>query len=102
MDFDLDMMADEGSYTICCVVMQLTFILKTSAVDWAILYLMLSIDRKAREYGDNYYIQSCIIKEQLSDQEESKWIFQKGSQNNVNDGLYQIKWLYIVDTGMAK
>jgi hypothetical protein len=32
-DFDPDMLTDEGWYTICCVVMRLTFILKTKAAD---------------------------------------------------------------------
>jgi len=32
-DFDPDMLTDEGYYTICCVVMRLTFILKTKAAD---------------------------------------------------------------------
>jgi len=81
--------------------MWLTFILKTKAADWVILQLMMSIDRKTRDFGD-YYIYLCIVKEQRSDQEESKWKRQKGSQNNVNDGQSQNKWLYIVDTAMAK
>jgi hypothetical protein len=82
--------------------MRLTCILKTKAADWVILQLMTSIDWKTRDFVDYYYIYLCIIKEQRSDQEESKWKCQKGSQNNVNDGLYQIKWLHIVDTAMAK
>jgi hypothetical protein len=32
-DFDPDMLTDEGQYTICCVVMWLTFILKTRVAD---------------------------------------------------------------------
>jgi len=32
-DFDPDMLTDDGLYTICCVVMRLTFILKTKAAD---------------------------------------------------------------------
>jgi len=32
-DFDPDMLTDEGKYTICCVVMRLTFILKTKSAD---------------------------------------------------------------------
>jgi hypothetical protein len=32
-DFDPGMLTDDGHYTICCVVMRLTFILKTKAVD---------------------------------------------------------------------
>jgi len=32
-DFDSDMLTDDGYYTICCVVMPLTFILKTKAAD---------------------------------------------------------------------
>jgi hypothetical protein len=82
--------------------MRLTFILNTKAADWAILQLMMSIDWKTWDFGDNYYVYLCIIKEQRSDQEESKWKCLKGSQNNVNDELYQIKWLHIVDTAMAK
>ena len=42
------------------------------------------------------------MKEQWSDQEESIWKRQKGSQNKVNDGLCQNEWLHIVDTAMAK
>jgi len=63
---------------------------------------MTSSDRKTRDFGDYYYIYLSIIKAQRSDQEESKWKCQKGSQNNVNDGLCQINWLHIVDTAMAK
>jgi hypothetical protein len=82
--------------------MQLTFILKTKAADWAILQLMTSIDRKTRDFADFSYIYLCIIKEQHIDQEESKWKHQNGSYHNVHDGLRQIKWLQIVDTAMAK
>jgi len=32
-DFDPDMLADDAQYTICCVVMRLTFILRTKAAD---------------------------------------------------------------------
>jgi hypothetical protein len=78
------------------------FILKTRAADWAILQLMTSIDHKAQDFGGYCDIYLCIIKEQCNDQEESKWKHQKGSQNNVNDGVCQIKWLHIVDTAMAK
>jgi len=31
---------------------------------------MTSIDRKAQDFGDTYYIFTCIIKEQSRDQEE--------------------------------
>jgi hypothetical protein len=72
IDFDPDMLSDEGWYTLCGVVMQQTFILKTRAADGAILQLMTSIDRKTQDFGDYYYIYLCIIKEQRSDQEESK------------------------------
>jgi len=82
--------------------MQLTFILKTREADWAILQLMTSIDRKARDFGDYCFIYLCIITAQRNDQEESKWKRQKGSQNNVNNRVCQIKWLHIVDTAMAK
>jgi len=66
--------------------MQLTFILKTRVANWANMVVMTSIDRMARHFGDNYYpgfadtvkyivkdIFICIITEQCSDQEESKW-----------------------------
>jgi hypothetical protein len=71
--------------------MWLTFIWKTKAADLPILQLMTSIDRKSRDFGDYYYIYLCIIKEQCSNQEESKWKRQKDSQNNVNDALCQNK-----------
>jgi len=32
-DFDPDVLTDDGSYAICCLVMQLTFVLKTKAAD---------------------------------------------------------------------
>jgi len=50
---------------------------------------MMSIDRKTRDFGDYYYIYLSIIKEQHSDQEQSKGKCLKGSQINVNDGLCQ-------------
>jgi len=66
--------------------MQETFILKTTAAYWANLAVMTSIDQILRHFGDYYYheladtvkyilkdIFICIIKEQRSDQEESKW-----------------------------
>jgi hypothetical protein len=82
--------------------MQITFILKTKAVDWAILKQVTSIGQKARDSGKYFYICVCIIKEQCSYQEERKWKCQKGSQNNVNVELCQIEWLAIVDTARAK
>ena len=95
--------------------MQLTFILKTRAACWANLAVMTSIDRMAPHFGDYFYpeladtvkyismdIFICIIKEQCSEQEESKWKRSKGCQINLYDGLCQIKWLYIVDTPVAK
>jgi len=63
---------------------------------------MMSIDRKTRDFGEYYYLYLCIIKEQSSDQEDSKSKCQKDSQNDVNDGLCQINWLHIGDTAMAK
>jgi len=89
-DFDPDMLTDEetspGLYTICCVLMQLTSILKTRAAYWVYLQVMTSFDGKARNFQDYYYLQLadtvkyilkdifiCIIQEQCSDQEESKW-----------------------------
>ena len=50
--------------------MQLTFILNTRAAYWANLKLIRSIDRKALDIGEIYYIFICIIKEQCSAQEE--------------------------------
>jgi len=63
---------------------------------------MMSSDRKTRDFADYYYIYLSIVKAQRSDQEESEWKHQKGSQNNVNDGLCQINWLHIMDTAMPK
>ena len=82
--------------------MQITSISKTGVADCTILQLMIRIDRKTPNFGDYYYIHLCIIKEQSSDQEDSKWKGQKGCQNNVNDGLCQNKLLHIVDTAVAK
>jgi hypothetical protein len=50
----------------------------------------------------DYFQYLCIIKEQRGDLEESKIKPQQGRQNNVNDGLCQIKRLHRVDTAMAK
>jgi hypothetical protein len=74
-----------GLYTICCMVMQLIFILKTTAVYRAKLAVITSIERMAWYFGDYYYpeladtimyilknIFILIITEQCSDQEESK------------------------------
>jgi len=76
-DFDPDMLTQEGTstglYTICCVVMPQTSILKTGAAYWVNLQVMTSIDRKAWDFGDYYYIFICIIKKQCTDPEESKW-----------------------------
>jgi len=53
--------------------MQITSILKTTAANSANLQVTMSIDRNAQDFGVYYYIFICIIKEQSSDQEESKW-----------------------------
>jgi len=66
--------------------MQLTLILKTKAAYWANLAVIISINQMAQHFGEYYYsefpdtvkyilkdIFNCIIKEQCSDQEESKW-----------------------------
>jgi len=66
--------------------MQLTSILKARAAYWVNLKVMTSIDRKDQDFGVYYYLQLadtvkyiskdifiCIIKEQCSDQGESKW-----------------------------
>ena len=65
--------------------MQLTFILKTTVAYYVNLVVMTSIVQMARHFGDYYHpvladtvkyilkdIFICIIKEQCSDQEESK------------------------------
>jgi len=66
--------------------MQLTSSLKTRAAHWANLQVMTSFDRRAQDIEHYYYLQLadnvkyniqdifiCIIKEQRSDQGESKW-----------------------------
>ena len=76
---------------------------------------MMSIDRKEQDYGVYYHLHLvdnvkyilkdtfiCSIKEQCSDQGESKWKCQKGCQNSVNDRLHQNKWLHIADMAAAK
>jgi len=89
-DYDPDMLTDKGTatgwHTICCVVTQLTVILKTTAAYWANLAVMTSIDRKERDFEVYYHLQLadtvkyiikdifiCIIKVKWSDQEESQW-----------------------------
>jgi len=47
--------------------MQLTLILKTRAAYWTNLQVITSINQKARDFGDDYYLFICIIKEQRSD-----------------------------------
>jgi len=70
-------------------------------IEWSCNWWQVLTERHGI-FGDYYYIYLCILMNKHSDQEESKWKCQKGSQNNVNDGLYQIKWLHIVDTAMVK
>ena len=95
--------------------MQLRFILKTRAADWAKLAVMTSSDRMAQHVGYYYspeflstvkYILKdifiCINKEQCSDQEEHEWKREKGCPIILNDGLHQIQWLHNVDTPVAK
>ena len=95
--------------------MQLKFILKTTVVYWPNLAVITSIDRMARDFGDYYYpeladtvkyilknIFICIIKEQCSDQEESKCTRKKGCQINMNDRLCEIEEFNIVDTPVSK
>jgi len=53
-NIDPDMLTDDGLYTLCGVVMQLTIVSKTTAADWAILQLMTSIERKTQDCGDYY------------------------------------------------
>jgi len=68
------------------MVMQLTSTLKIRAANGANLQVMTNIDRKPPDFGDCYHLQfentgkyilehifTCIIKEQSSDQGESKW-----------------------------
>jgi len=118
-DFDPHMLPDEGTstglYSICCVVMQLTTILKSKAANWANLQVMTSFDRKERDFEVYYYLQLAdtvkyilqdlsiwIVKEHCIDQGESKWTCEKGCQNNVNDILSTINWLRNADTPVAK
>jgi len=113
------MLTDEGASTgmfaICCVVMQLTSILKTRAAYWAKLQVITTIDRKERDFGVYNYLQLsdtakyilkniflCIIKELYSDQEESWWKRQKHYLNNVNDRISKINCLHIADMSVAK
>jgi len=76
---------------------------------------MMRIDWKAWDIGDYYYLQLVdtvkyiskdifmrIIKQQCSDQEDSKWKCYKDCQNNVNDVRRPIKWVHIVDTPVTK
>jgi len=55
-DFDPDMLTDEGTstslYIICCVVIQLTSILKTRATYWANLPVMMSMDQVEGDFGE--------------------------------------------------
>ena len=66
--------------------MQLTSILKTRAAYWANLQVMMSVDPKEWDFWVYFYLQLAdtvtymlkdifiwIIKEQCSDQGESKW-----------------------------
>ena len=66
--------------------MEQTFILKIQVAYWANLPVMTCIDWMARDFGDFYYPESaytvkyilmdiliCNIREQCSDQQESKW-----------------------------
>jgi len=53
--------------------MQVTSILMTIAVYWANQQVMTSIDQNLWDFGDYYYTFICIIKEEYSDQEKSKW-----------------------------
>ena len=84
--------------------MQLTSMLMTRAAYWENLQVMTSIDRKEEDIGVYYYLQLedtvkyilknefiCIIKEQCSDQGESKRKCNKGCQNNINHILQQFK-----------
>jgi len=66
--------------------MQLTFISQTTAAYWANLHVRINIELKEEDFWVYYYLQLadtvkyilkdiflCIIKEQCSDEEESKW-----------------------------
>jgi len=78
--------------------MQLTSILQTTAANWAILTVKMTIDRMERDFWVYHYLQSgdtlkfilkdifiCIIKEQCIDEGESTWRQYKGRQNTMND-----------------
>jgi len=53
--------------------MQLTSIVQTRAAYWAYMQVLISINQKARDFGNYYNIFIYNIKEQRSDQDESKW-----------------------------
>ena len=104
-----------GWYTICCVVLPLTVLLKSRAVYWVNLAVITSIDQMAWNYGQYYYAQFtdtvkhilkdifiCIIKEQCCEQEESKSTWSKGSQMNPKHWLNYTKWFQNAGTPGAK
>jgi len=108
-DFDPDFLPDEetstGWYTMCCMVMQQTSILQTTAANWANLTVKKSIDRMKRDFWEYYYLQLadtlkyilrdifiCIINEQCVDEGESIWRRYKSCQITINDILRQNTW----------
>jgi len=87
-EFVPDLLTDEetstGLYTMCCVVMTLTFIVQMKAAYWANLRVKTWSDQKEQDVWKYYYLQSadtlryiissiyiCVIKEQCSDKGES-------------------------------
>jgi hypothetical protein len=67
-DCDRDMLTDNttytGYYTICGVVMQLTFGLNRKCDFLAIVQLMTSSNHMTQKFGDHHYIYRCMINKQ--------------------------------------
>ena len=105
-DCDLDMLTNgwifTGYYTICCLVMGRTFILKTGTANWAIWQVMINIDPKTQDFGEYYDISLCIIKKQRSEQQDCKCKHEKGCQKSANNGPYQIKWMHNMNIALGK
>jgi len=86
--------------------MQLTSILQPTAVDCGNLTVKTCIDGMELDSWVYYYLQLadtlkyilkdifiCIIKEQCSDEGESRWRWYKGCQNTIHDILTMPNWI---------
>jgi len=108
-DFSPDLLTDEGPatglYTVRCVMMQLTTILKMTAAYCANLTVKMSNHGMQWNFWVYYYLQLadtlksllkdlfiCIIREQCIDEWESIWRQYKSCLNTSNAILCQIKW----------